>query len=293
MKTYKRSGTVFLCLAFMLCFALSGCGDNGADVGQAPQTDVEESIIKVIGTDGSEQDVNLNELYSDKNNYFEHIYSTINNWPSKGCNAAKGIKIEAIPGLSPEDDFTSVTFESGDGYRVTLTKEQLYCDRFHYPNLENDEETGKEPVETIIAMEYKEGSGDLSEAEADKPFLMLGQSNIQEHNTIAGVVDIATITISNEKAEQWAQPTAYPEPGVIYAGDKVKLEHSGAGAFAKMYYTTDGSDPTVNSTLYNPSTYQPELNAPIEITKDTVIKVLVSGYGKEDSEIATFEFKVK
>jgi hypothetical protein len=42
--------------------------------------------------------------------------------------------------------------------------------------------------------------------------------------------------------------------------------------------------------MYNISTYQPELNVPIPITEPTVIKVLVRGYGMNDSEIAVFEF---
>ena len=83
--------------------------------------------------------------------------------------------------------------------------------------------------------------------------------------------------------------SAFPLPGSIAAGETVKLQHPDYG-MVKLHYTLDGSEPTLLSTMYNPSTYQPELNRPIPISEPTVIKVLVSGYGKEDSEIATFEF---
>ena len=59
-----------------------------------------------------------------------------------------------------------------------------------------------------------------------------------------------------------------------------------------MYYTTDGTDPTPYSTMYNPSTYQPEVNVPITVTEDVTIRVLVRGYGKNDSDISELTFSV-
>ena len=70
----------------------------------------------------------------------------------------------------------------------------------------------------------------------------------------------------------------------------MKLQHPYFG-LVKLHYTLDGSDPTHMSPMYNPSTYQLELNIPIPITAPTVIKVLATGYGKNDSEIAVFEFE--
>lgn len=52
-----------------------------------------------------------------------------------------------------------------------------------------------------------------------------------------------------------------------YSGDKAKLQHKEIGK-VKMYYTLDGSIPTEESALYNPSTYQPELNKPIVINRE-------------------------
>lgn len=60
-----------------------------------------------------------------------------------------------------------------------------------------------------------------------------------------------------------------------------------------MFYTIDGTDPKSNGKLYNPSTYQPELNKPIPIEDDTIIKGFAKGFGKYDSDIAAFEYKVK
>ncbi len=60
-----------------------------------------------------------------------------------------------------------------------------------------------------------------------------------------------------------------------------------------MYYTLDGSMPGENATLYNPSTYQPELNQPIVINQDTCIKVVVKGFGKYDSDMAEYRYQIK
>jgi hypothetical protein len=56
--------------------------------------------------------------------------------------------------------------------------------------------------------------------------------------------------------------TTFPTEGRIAAGESVKLQHKFSG-LVKLHYTLDGTDPTELSPMYNPSTYQPELNLPI------------------------------
>ncbi|MBR0375808.1 MAG: chitobiase/beta-hexosaminidase C-terminal domain-containing protein, partial [Firmicutes bacterium] len=61
----------------------------------------------------------------------------------------------------------------------------------------------------------------------------------------------------------------------------------------KIYYTLDGSEPDVYSAMYNPSTYQPELNTPIEVTGDMTVRAFASGYGRADSPVAEFRIEVE
>ncbi len=79
-----------------------------------------------------------------------------------------------------------------------------------------------------------------------------------------------------------AKPTASVEQGSVLAGTKVALSTSTANA--KIYYTLDGSEPTVeNGRPYT---------TPIEISKNLVIKAIAAGSELYSSEVATFEYSV-
>jgi hypothetical protein len=104
------------------------------------------------------------------------------------------------------------------------------------------------------------------------------------------VKGIKEIMVTIDDPGKWEVATVFPPAGNIARGDKAKLQHKEIGK-VKMYYTLDGSIPTEGSTLYNPSTYQPELNKPIVINENTTIKVLVKGFGKYDSDIAEYHYQ--
>ncbi len=129
----------------------------------------------------------------------------------------------------------------------------------------------------------------MAKAKPDAPCLIIGQSHPAEQTNPAFVINVSEIIVSNKGPETWEPATSFPAEGKIAAGESVKLQHKYIG-LVKLHYTLDGTDPTENSPVYNISSYQPELNIPITIKDDTVIKVLVTGYGKENSEIATFTF---
>ncbi|MCL2166547.1 MAG: chitobiase/beta-hexosaminidase C-terminal domain-containing protein, partial [Clostridiales bacterium] len=174
------------------------------------------------------------------------------------------------------------------GYEISLTREQLLTPQYSYPRV-NESDEGAELVFPLIAYRWREGTDDLRALRDAKPSLIIGQRNPFEHTNPAFVIGVTEILVSDAACEAWPAATTFPLPGLIAAGETVKLQHPDFG-LVKMHYTLDGSAPTVLSPMYNPSTYQPELNAPIPILEPTVIRVLVTGYGKEDSEIATFYF---
>jgi uncharacterized protein len=74
---------------------------------------------------------------------------------------------------------------------------------------------------------------------------------------------------------------ATPGAGMIKKGDSVTLTTGTTGA--KIYYTTNGSEPTVNST---------EFTTPIVINADTTIKAVAVKQDLTNSEIGTFAYGV-
>ncbi len=283
-----------LAISLLLMVFGSGCGTEQTGQPVAIQ-DEPQAVITVSGSgvDGIHE-FKMAEMKAWEEGQFEHIYSTINNWPSPKKYAARGIKLQRIleaAGLKAEAK--SFTFKSDDGFEWSFTREQLLeTPQFYFPGVKERDGQNSEPVEPVIAYEYLEGSDDLSKAVAGDPCLIIGQSNVNEQTNITFVINVSEIVVLNDNPGQWKMAASYPLPGQIAQGETVKLQHQEMGK-VKMYYTLDGSTPTEESALYNPSTYQPELSKPIPIEKDTVIKVLVKGFGKADSDIETFEYTVE
>lgn len=282
---FRKLAAILACLISLL-IVLSACGGSAEDP-NAPKI-----VIVGDGIDG-ELVYTQSKMENIENSMFEHAYSAVNNYPTKKMYAAKGIKISSLlEDAGVLDTAKVITFESDDGYKASLTvKELIETERYCFPGIMEDDIAGAEAVEAIIAFESTE-SGNLAELEECGFSLIFGQKLITEHTTPVFIENISKITVSSSEPEQWEPATVFPNHGKIDAGETVKLQHDSFGV-VKIYYTLDGSDPTEESAMYNPSTYQPDLNKPIPITEDTVIKAIVVGYGKENSEIATFEFEVR
>ena len=247
--------------------------------------------VRGDGVEG-EQTYTLAELAALPEARFAAVYSVINNWPTVTSYAAEGVKIASILELCGVlDTAQTVTIGSEDGYRASFTRQQLLeSTQFSYPNCgENGE--GAEPVYPIIAYNWKQGGADLADVRPDAPCLVLGQTDWLQHNNPVFVEGVTYIEVSDE-SEQWPPPFLWPEQAVYHRGDRIKLQHD-AYSNVKIYYTLDGSEPDVYSAMYNPSTYQPELNEPIEVTGDMTVRAFAAGYGKADSEVAEFPIEVE
>ena len=253
-------------------------------------------LALLIRGDGieAEQLINLRELGSKPGASFQHIYSTVNNWPLPRFYAAHGINLHSILEQAGVLNTAQViSFVSSDGYQASFTREQLLdTQRYYYPQVAQGSEKGAEPVEPIIAYAYREASTELEEAELNVPCLIFGQKNPSEYTNPAFVVKVKEIVVSSQEALTWERASTFPLLGKIARGESVKLEHKYLGR-VKLYYTLDDTDPTELSSLYIVITFQPELNVPISINEDTLIKVLVTGYGQKDSPISSFFFQVQ
>ena len=118
--------------------------------------DVQTAItVKGDGIDG-EITFTLEQLKAMPDANFEHIYSTINNWPSAKTYAARGVKLKSI--LQQTDVLETaqvITVRSPDSYEVSFTREQLLdAPQYYFPNAQLGDATGAQQVEPILAYEY-------------------------------------------------------------------------------------------------------------------------------------------
>jgi len=230
---------------------------------------------------------NMDSIYPSE--LFAHVYSTINNWPSARFYVAEGYSVAAILEAAGLYEIAqTITFRGSDGYEMSLTRDQLLDSRYFFPNVGENEDDA-EPVIPIIAYRWREGTDDLNSMRDENPSLIIGQSNPFEHTNPVFVFDISYIIVSDMPPEAWPAASTFPQPGVIHTGETVNLQHPNFGQ-VKLHYTLDGSEPNMLSPMFNPSTFQLELNAPIPITEPTTIKVIVYGFGRSESEVAVFEF---
>ncbi|MEN6347880.1 MAG: chitobiase/beta-hexosaminidase C-terminal domain-containing protein [Syntrophomonas sp.] len=290
-RRYYITGFILL---FFVLFTF-GCDSDNTAQSKKDNNQADEKAIVVTGN-GVKQDfrITLPEMLELPDARFEHVYSIINNWPVKKMYAARGIKLSALlKAAGIKDKTQAITIKGYDGYVCSFTREQLLeTGRYYFPGLKEGDPSGAEPVEPIIAYQYAENSNELSKARDNRLCFIMPQANINEQTNHAFVKGVTEIIATTANPGKWAEATVFPPAGEIAAGDTVKLQHKDIG-MVKMYYTLDGSKPTRESTLYNPSTYQPELNKPIAVDRDMTIKVLVKGFGRYDSDIAEFHYRIK
>lgn len=108
-------------------------------------------------------------------------------------------------------------------------------------------------------------------------------SSLVVQNTETGQANITQIKItygpaSTTPVESVAAPTFSPDPGEVEAGTEVTISTATTGA--SIYYTTNGTIPTAESTLYT---------APIVINEDmTITAIAIKGEESSDPAIASY-----
>ena len=250
---------------------------------------------------------------------YDEWYSSINTWPSKIWYRGQGLRLrdllQAAGGL--REEATLIRFTSADGFQVTFTvRELLEEPAYRFPNFMDTglaghlpgDTRGAVPVEPIIAHrsfsahskeEIRDGRRFTS---ADANHLLFGQRGVTQQNNARFAKYVAKIEVLTDRVEKWEAPRAVPPPGEVPAGTLVKL-YAPLGDEDKAHYTLDGSDPTIESPMYNLVASRwwssrgeegvAEINRPIEIREDTTIKAVTIGPGKADSDIVTFSYRVK
>lgn len=242
---------------------------------------------------------------------YQHIYSTINTWPTKVVCVGEGVRLRDLLALAEiKEDAQLISFTSTDDYKMTLmVKELLEDKRYYFPHLmDNNAGDGSiagspadaEEVEPILALKSTRDSiqpADMNDMDA--LLLMFGQRAVTEQTQNLFVRYVKTIEVLTTAPQKWDNPIANIDSGDVLAGTSIELSNKRNDA-DKIYYTTDGSTPTINSPIYNLCSkrwwgQRPNLeltNKPIEIKQGTVIKARTIGPGKADSDVVTFTYQI-
>jgi len=273
----------------------------------------EPSTSLEITGDGVKTPVTLTLSQLQAMDQYQHVYSVINTWPTKKWYVGKGVKLrELLAKAGMLDTAKLIKFTAKDGYTVTLTVQQLFKDkRYYFPHFktggDGDGHTpgspaGAEEVEPILGLVSVEGSNNPKYMnDMNSLLLMIGQRAVTEQTGNLFVKYINKIEVLTTEPEKWDAPQANPGSGVVPAGTMVTLSNA-HNDDDKIYYTTDGSTPTLNSPMYNwiakrwwssRADVLGTINHPIgPINKETTIKAVTIGPGKLDSDVVTFTYQI-
>lgn len=251
----------------------------------------------------------------------EHSYSGYNTY-----NTAKEVINNKGPGLKsilnvafemPEgvdyleglDDNKVIRFIANDGYRVSMTAKQLKQTRYYYPDGYIGTEKGSRGSEAS-----REGRVEvpviihLPELDEEDPetVLRVGQVAPNEQNWPLAVKDIAQgtnggqIIIEDSPAQKIPSflTTSVSGRAVVYPGENIKLNYPILPEIGipKIYYTTNGTVPTMDSDIYNYNSFvlsqTRTINVPATAGGTFTIKAFSMKYGRLDSDVQTFSYKI-
>ncbi|TEB08010.1 Endo-1,4-beta-xylanase A precursor [Pelotomaculum schinkii] len=259
--------------------------------------------ILTINGDGVEKEISFTRAELEAMSQEREIFSVVSDWPSNLFVAAEGVLLRTLlekAEMKPEAQM--ITFRGSDGYRIDFTVDELLNERrYYFPNLMKSSAVGKKAVQPVIALQRVEDDDDFAKmSDRDTPVLCFGQRALTEQILCEYVKRLKTITVTTDSPARWEQPSAKiidPDTrqevaapgGKIKKGSEIILD---GDPKVKIYYTTDGGTPGLESKIYNVSFHVPTLNKPIAVEKDTIIKAKTVGWGKRDSEVVTFTFTV-
>ena len=259
----------------------------------APQPPSEPVVLTIRGNGVSgETTWTLDQLKDLTEGYREVVYSTTNSWPSFGHTTAHGVSLRHLmrqAGMIGSPG--SFKLISSDGYNITVTYDQIFGTRYAYSTHGSGGSSGARAVEPVLSWSW--GDDGRVMAENLRPFF--GQRGPMEVNTSAFVKDLIRIEVSTASPGVWAAPGVSVASGSnVEFGTELYFLHDSMDNLT-IYYTTDGSEPDYTSRVFNRSAsyFQPQLNTPVFLAEDVIIKAFAAGIGRLPSPVVTFSYTVE
>ena len=217
--------------------------------------------------------------------------------------------------LEELDDDKVIRFVAGtDSYMVRMTVKQLKQPRYYYPNgpfegenrdtekgSRGSESSREDKAEVPVIIHLGE-----SGHEGEETVLRVGQVAPNEQNWPLAVKDIAQgtnggqIIIEDSTAQKIPSFLTISVSGraVVYPGENIKLDYPVLPevGIPKIYYTTNGTNPTMDSDIYNYNSFVPSQTRTITVPATAggtfTIKAFSMKYGRLDSDVQTFSYKI-
>ena len=165
-------------------------------------------------------------------------------------------ELDYLQRLSLDGGELTITYNSNDKENVSMTDARVSVSGFYGENGELPAKNSK----VVVTVTYTADDGVYDPARPD------------------GAKFSDTFTVTIRDLPKLDAPVITPNGGKFSKSVKVSIT---AQDGAKIYYTTDGSDPTANSTEYS---------APFTVTGDTTVKAIAVRENCYDSQTATAEF---
>ncbi|WP_027399052.1 S-layer homology domain-containing protein [Anaerovorax odorimutans] len=281
----------------------SGSGDSGnpGDSGDSgnpgnPDDPTGPTVLTIKGN-GVKNEVSFSLSQLEAMSQEKTVFSVTSDLPEDLKVAAKGVLLtDLLDKAGLKSQAKMISFKATDGYTADFTVDELLNQsRYVFP--------GKERVGALVALERAERTSNFNNLSTDEtPVLCFGQRAETDQTLFSFVKYLKTITVTTDSPKQWDEPTAKittkdsetkveTKGGQVESQSKVYLECDSGG---KIYYTTDGSTPDLNSTIFNPHGCGADVGKydPIVTNNNTTVKAMVVGRGKTNSDVITYEFTV-
>ena len=212
----------------------------------------------------------------------------------RGLLESAGVDIDS---LTNKDTFK---FQAADGVYVKLTYQQLFGETYYFPNGKNGTGQGMKGDESS-----REGAVavpviiDINDTKQHST-VRVGQAAPNEQNwpahmhymtdTKGGRIIIQRGAAAKESADL---TTSVGSATQVLPGQKITI--NGGAHYVKVYYTIDGTTPTVDSDIYNYNSYagvDRTITVPNKVGSYFTIKCFKHRYGYFDSNVQTFKYKI-
>ena len=252
----------------------------------------------------------------------------------KGVYGPKLADIFNVCGLTSSDvdyDNATVLFKDMDGKQgASIILSDLFAPRYSFPTVLNykgkdgdnmgapvtaDEKTGGKPVDAIINYGLTTKKNNIEKTDSADGTPTFGQKTVSDRNKPAftsGVGIGGSIEISTEYINRWpsVKEASVPNGSEVVPGTIIAFPRIDENDNRTLYYTTDGTKPTIDSTIYNWWNYygwdyptggekdNPSLSAPNKVVvpdnpgESLTIKIVARGFGKKDSKVSTFNYEI-